>query len=265
MDKKINLNLNLSTLIIAGGIILMLLFGMWKYNSYKENKLNDKLTTEINLKNALLDTITNYKNKSNEWVAEKLTIQETVKNLEKSNSQLTQSQKELVTRVKEVEKKNSIITAALISSQLKIDSLLLAGKTVIDTTNKTITFSDKYKNGSKEMNYSFTVRNVVPAVNTIKPSFIIDSLIFPNKMFVEFHWKDDSKNGYPITFSVSNSNDFFKTVNIDSYAIPEINKNAIKPNFWRKVGNFFTGSGNTLICLGIGGAIGGTAVLLLVK
>ena len=263
MKKIINFNLNITTIIIIIIIALTVLIGGWKLYNNKVSNLNDKIEAEIKLKNALLDTITNYRNEKKEWVAEKLTIQITVKDLEKMNSQLTIYQKELLVRIKEVNKKNDIISAALILSQLKIDSLLLRGEPIIDTVNKKIIFKGNYNENKKEMNYSFTVGNAIPSSKLTKPTLTIDSLSFENKQFVSFQWKDEK--GKPVSFSISNSNDFFKTVNIDSYAIPELNKDQIKPSFWQKVGNFFTGSGNTLLTFGAGGIVGATTLYLLTK
>ncbi len=256
MFKNINLNLNLNTIIIIGVIVFFVFGGGLKLYQNKVNNLKDKLETEIKLKDALLDSVKYHKNKENELVAEKLTIQETLKNLEKINTQLTSSQKELLARVKELGKKNAVITAALVESKVVIDSLIHKGQTIVDTTKKTITYKDNYKNGNKEVSYEFMAGNVTPFPINAKPTFLIKSLFFPNKQFVEFHWDKDNKKTYPIAFSVSNSNDFFKTVNIESYAIPELKKDIVDPTGWQKIGGFFTRTGNKLIYIGIGGAIG---------
>lgn len=68
-----------------------------------------------------------------------------------------------------------------------------------------------------------------------------------------------------MTFTVSNSNDFFQTGQIDSYAIPNINKDEIDPNFGKKISNFIDASGNRLVWGGVGVLVGATAILLLTK
>ena len=256
MFKNINLNLNLSTIIIIGAIVLFVFGGGMKLYQNKVNKLKNKLETEIKLKDALLDSVRYHVNKENELVAEKLTIQETLKNLQKINGQLTNSQKELLARVKELNKKNAVITAALIENQVTIDSLMHNGQTIVDTTKKTITYKDTYKNGNKEVSYEFVAGNVTPFPINTTPTFLIKSLYFPNKQFVEFHWEKNKRNDYPISFSVSNSNDFFKTVNIESYAIPELKKDVVDPTGWQKIGEFFVRNGNKVIYIGIGGVVG---------
>lgn len=253
---KKTININLSTLVLIGIIIVLLFGGGIVYHQNRIDNLKKELATEIKLKDALLDTVTYYRNKEKEWVAEKLTIQTTIKSLNDLNGRLTENQKELIKRIDEVNKKNEIIAAALIRTQIKIDSLILQTKPTIDTLKKTIAFNDTYKDGKKEMSFGITVGNVLPAYKNITPYLKIDSLYFPNKQFVTFHWNNDKKKKYPISFSVSNSNDFFKTVDIDSYIIPEVDKNAIKPNGWQKIGRFITKNGKNVVLIGVAG-VGG--------
>ena len=86
-----------------------------------------------------------------------------------------------------------------------------------------------------------------------------------NTQFIEFHWKNEKKIGYPIAFSVTNSNDLFKTTNIDSYVIPEIKKETVKPSFWNNLGTFFNTTGGKVLWFGIGGLAGAEAYHLLTK
>lgn len=251
-----NINLKLSTVILIGIIVFLLFGGGWMYYQDKVDNLKKELATEIKLKDALLDNVKYYQNKENEWVAEKLTIQTTIQNLRQLNDKLTSNQQELLKRIEEVNKDYKIIAAALIKTQIKVDLLLLQTKPVVDTLKKTVTFSDVYKQDKKEMSFGFTIGNVLPAFKNIDPYLKIDSLYFPNKQFVNFHWKNDKKKGYPVSFSVSNSNDFFKTANIDSYIIPEIDKSELKPTGWKKFGEFIVKNGKTAITIGLSGFVG---------
>lgn len=253
---KKTINVNLSTIVLVGIIILMLVGGGLMYYQNKVDKLKKELATEIKLKDALLDSVTYYQNKEKEWVAEKLTIQTTIENLKSLNGKLTDNQKELVKRIEEIGKDYKIIAAALIKTQVKVDSLLLRTKPTIDTLKKTVSFADTYKEGKKEMSFSFTIGNVLPAFKNVDPYLKIDSLRFPNKQFVNFNWKNDKKKGYPVSFSVSNSNDFFRTADIDSYIIPEVDKEAIKPNGWQKFGRFVVKNGKLSILIGAAGLAG---------
>ena len=86
----------------------------------------------------------------------------------------------------------------------------------------------------------------------------------PNKQFVNFFWGDKKKD-YPISFSVSNSNDYFKTVNIDSYAIPQLQKDVVNPSAWGKITAWIKKSGGFIITVGVSGAAGAGLYAILHK
>ena len=257
--KTLQIKLNLTTIIV---IVLLVLgvAGGWYIYQKKVNNLKSELDLATKLKNALLDTVTVYQNKQGEWVAEKLTLQETLKNLNKINSQLTTEQKDLLARVAAANKQNTIIAAALIESNVIIDSLKNLSKPIVDTVNKNITFSDSTKN----LKYGIRIGNVMPVLK-LNPTLTFQYLTLPNTQFIEFHWKNDKKVGYPVAFSVTNTNDYFRIINIDSYIIPEIKQSTLKPTFWSKVGDFFTKSGGKLIWFGAGGVGGAVLYHFLAK
>jgi hypothetical protein len=239
-------------------VILALLIGMGATIYFQRNRisiLKNKVETEVKLKDALLDTLHLYKNKEGEWTAEKLTIQATIKELTKMYGQLTESQKELMDRVKEVNKKNDVIVAALVQANVKIDSLAGTGKAVVDSVNKNIIFPEVT---NPDLQYHIQARNVVPAFPNVKPSLFIIDLNMPNKSFVSFQF--DKVKGNPISFSVSNSNKYFKIANIESYAIPGINKDIVQPTGWQKTWGWVKKNG-TIIVVGTAGAIAGHYLL----
>jgi len=248
------INFNWKKLVPYAVILLLCIVVAVLYN--RQENFKDKFESEEKLKIALLDTITTYKNSRNELVSQKLTLQASVKELTKMNDYLTASQKELVTRIKEIEKTNKIIAAALIETNVKIDSLR-KGKVTVDETTGKINVSDSLP----DIQYSFDFYKVKPLFKDQEPVFKINYLFLPNKQFVEFHWKDNKKEGYPVTFSVSNSNKYFKTTNIDSYVIPEIQKDKIKPNFWQKTWKGIKSTGPYII----GGVVGAGTVFLLMR
>lgn len=269
-----DIKINLGTLIIAGVLIFILIGGGLKLHSNKVDKLEDKISAEVKLRNALIDSVETYRNKQNELVSEKLTIQASLDDLKKDNIKLTESQKELLNRVQDVEneknklkKEKEVIAAALIETKLIVDSLKHEGQTVVDTTGKEITFSDTYDktfdNINYKLDYKLIVGNVLPANPLIDPTLLIDSLYFPNKQYVDFHWNKDKRNNYPISFSVSNSNGFYQTANIDSYAIPNLDKELVSPTGWQKFTNFFKVNGQKVIYISVGGVLGvGTYIIL---
>lgn len=244
-------------------ILILLLFGsiFIKIQRNKINKYNNKYQTEVKLKKALLDSVNIYQNKENEWVAEKLTIQTTIKELEQMNGQLTNDQKKLINKIKEVNKDNSIITAALINANFIIDSLLHTGHVLIDTTNKTVEFIEQ---NNLDIRYNFLALGVLPYPKNSKPTLLIKNLTLPNDQFIEFHWIEDKKEGYPIEFSVTNSNKYMKIYNINSYAIPELDKNVINPSNWERVGLWFKKNGKFMkyVAGGVIVGAGGTYILM---
>jgi hypothetical protein len=249
-------------LLLAGGTII-------HFKNKKIASLKDEVKTEVKLRDALLDTIDVYKNKRDELVAEKLTIQETIKKLEKMYGQLNENQQELIQRIKELGKKNEVIAAALIKTDVKIDSLLAKDKengnvVTVDTTKKMVNINNLASKDTSFV-YDIDVNNVLPALPTIKPYFLFKSIEIPNKQFAEFHWKNDRKKGYPISFSISNSNKYIKVTGVDSYAIPPLDKLKINPSGWDKFGNFIIKNGKTILYIGIGTGLGAGAYWLLTK
>jgi hypothetical protein len=235
--------------------LVVLFFVMWRIESNISTKNKDKYETEVKIRQALLDDLHQYENKNKELVNEKLALQASVEYLTKNNGDLNKAQQELLARVKEVQKTNSIIVAALIETNVKIDSLR-KGKVVVNEKDSTIIFSDSTKN----LKYNIEIGHVKPVSPIILPTLKFNDFQLPNKQFVEFHWKNDKKLGYPIAFSVSNSNDYFKTTNINSYAIPKLNKVDVDPNFWNKSGAWFKKNSQKVTYIGIGVA---TAVIVL--
>jgi hypothetical protein len=255
---------------VALAIILLLLGGtIIHFKNLKITNLKEEVKTEVKLRDALLDSVKFYQNKRDEWVAEKLTIQETIKNLEKMYGQLSADQKELITRVKELGKKNEVITAALIKTDIKIDSLLAKDKqngtvVTVDTTKKRFNINNLAAKDTSFV-YDIDVFDALPAFRDIKPSLLFKSIEIPNKQFVEFHWKNDKKKGYPISCSVTNTNKYIVVTGLDSYAIPPLNKLKLNPNGWQKIGNFFIKNGKTVLYISVGAAGGAAAYHYLVK
>jgi hypothetical protein len=235
---KTQFNFSLKSILIIGIIIIILFGGGFGLFNNKLNKANQKLSQQINLNRALKDSITYTINKYNEVVANKLTLQASLKELKKRNNDLTNNQKELVERIKNLKNKNNLISAALVESEVKIDSLkdLLSDSTIVNENDSTITFIEN----NDSLNYDITIGKVFAASKKYDPTFSINNLSIPNKQFITFEFEDEDKYYQtPIKFTISNSNPFVKTLNADSYTIPEINKDALNPSFWDKVDKFF--------------------------
>lgn len=259
MKESKKFTVSLPALIIAGIILIILLVGGGAiyFNKVSDLKLDN--LEQSKLIKSLNDTVTYYVNENNEITAQKLTLQASIKDLDAINTSLSKTQQELLKRIKRIEKEKAIIAAALIETNVIIDSLI-SSSVNIDTLNNTLTFTDS----TKDISYKFIVRHVRAISELTDPVLEFNKFTLPNTQFVEFHW-GQKKEGYPVSFSVSNSNKYFNTVNIESYAIPELNKVELNPNGWQKFTKFFKKSSNSIITLGVGAGIGVATTLILLK
>jgi hypothetical protein len=225
------ITINIGQIIIIVIALIVLIGGGWMLYSNKVGNLKDKLENETKLKNALVDSISFTTNAYNEIVAEKLTLQGKVKDLTDKNNNLSSNEKNLLARVKKAEKENTVITAALIETHVIIDSLSNP-KVTVDSLHNTVNFKDS----TNYLKFNIDVKNVTALKGTVKPAIMFNQFDLINTQFVDFFWKDNRKEGFPVAFSVSNSNPYFKTFDISSYAIPQLDKVTVKPNFIQRVG-----------------------------
>jgi len=255
---KTQFNFSLKSILIIGIIIFILFSGGFGIFSSKLNNINQKLAEKANLNRALKDSITYTVNQYNEVKATKLTLQAKLRDLKKLNSKLTDNQKELLNRINNLKDKNNLISAALIDAEIKIDSLknLISDSTIVNEKDSSITFIEN----NDSLNYNITIGKVFAASKEYDPTFSINSLMIPNKQFITFQFDDNDKYYQtPIKFTISNSSSFVKTINADSYTIPEINPDVVNPSFSEKLKKFL----NRPTVKIIGGAIlfgGGTYV-----
>lgn len=257
MVNIIKLNL-LPTIIITTILLVGIGVGFYHYSN-EIKSLNITVSDKEKTNNALKDSVRYYIDKYNQEVAEKLTLQGTVKEITNKNNKLTASQKELMKRVNEVNEENIVIAAANIKLAVKIDSLeSVMG--VFNPANNSLNFSKT----TLDVSYNITVSNVMEIIN--KRSMLqINNLSMLNKQLIEFHWDSNKKIDHPVSFTVINSNKYFRTADIDSYIIPEINKDKIKPTGWQKINNFIGKSGGKLAIFGTGVGVGSLAVFFLTK
>ena len=136
----------------------------------------------------------------------------------------------------------------MVQSELKIDSLQANAN--VEVKDSSILFSET----NQYFNYKIKVDNVIP-FKEYSPSLYFEQIRVYNKQFIEFHWENNKQYGYPISFSITNSNPYFDVTDMDSYVIPNIKKEEIKPTFWKKVGNFFSDGKNKVVWAGIGAGV----------
>lgn len=251
---KFEFNFDGKTVIILVLLLLLILGAGYHFNKLSEK--NAKILEKENLSKALTDSVHHYKNKEGEWVSEKLTLQSSLKDLNDKNLILTSNQKELIKAVQDINKHNQVIDAAMIDMGVKLDGLK-SSEQVIETDS-----TEKFVSNPKDttLNYEIIVNNVKRFNPSILPTLDFKKFQLPNKQTVEFHWKNDKKEGYPVTFTVTNSNPYYKVYNIDSYAIPELTRPNVKPTFWEKLGKLSKSTGGKIVFVGIGFVAGAVLV-----
>jgi|WetSurMetagenome_2_1015567.scaffolds.fasta_scaffold161220_3 hypothetical protein len=251
-----NLQVNFDKKTVAIIVLLLLLIFGAGYHFDQINKKNQKILEKENLGKALTDSVHRYKNKEGDWVNEKLTLQTDLKDLKDKNLNLTTNQQNLVKAVDAINKHNQVISAAMIQMGVKLDGLT-SSEPVVETDS-----TERFTSNPKDttLTYEIIVNNVKRYNPNILPTLDFRKFDLPNTQTVEFHWKDDKKEGYPISFTVTNTNPYYKVYNIDSYAIPELTKANVKPNFWQKLGKFSKSTGGKIIFFGAGVIVGAALV-----
>jgi hypothetical protein len=214
-----------------------------------QKSIKDVKIEESNLRKALADTLHHFQTKEGDWGAEKLTMQTELSNLQDKNLVLSENQKTLVKQVEQQNKTSQTIAAALIELTAKVEGL--TNEKPIHQTDSSVQFAAK----TPDFEYDLTVFNVKP-FELKTPTLTLNRIAFPNKQTVNFHWKDDRKEGYPVSFSVVNTNQYFKVTDIQSYAIPELTREKVKPTFWQKVGQLSKTTGGKIVTFAIGAGVG---------
>lgn len=235
---KTTLNIDLKTILIVAVILIFLFGGGFGWMSRKFNQTNDQLAQQLNLTEALRDSLHVTKNALDEEVASKRTLQVSLDKLTDMNGDLTDNQKELLDRIGGLEKDNKIISAALVRSEVKIDSLLFKDvDVVVNTKDTTITLSNV---PNDSINFNLTIGKVLPTKPYQTPTIEFNSLKIPNKSLITFEFKDDKKYYQrPVGFTITNSSPFVTTLDADSYIIPEVNDKLMYPSTRDKIGAFF--------------------------
>lgn len=228
-------------------IIILLLLGKW----YADAKDHEAYRfQQENLNKALMDSVHHFKNKEGEWVSEKRTIQGKMDQLSDQNLKLSADQSELLKQVQAQNKTSQTFAAALVNLTATVANMK-DNKPVAETDS-----TDRFAKNTPNFEYDVTVHNVKRFNASLTPSLSFNSLSFPNKQEINFHWMNDKKEGYPVSFSVANSNPYFKVTNIESYAIPELTREKVKPTFWQKVGNFSRTTGGKVVFGAVGFGLG---------
>lgn len=222
------------------------------------SSLKFSLSDQIKLTEALTDSVRTYQTKEGNWASEKKTIQGDMDDLLNSNVTMSRDLSDLLNRVKRLNKENKkqkeIFAAASIKYKSFIDSTNSVSSVVsiIDTTNNSLSFQDL--NDSSSFRYNINILNVRPQGGL--PEIKFNYIDFPNEQFISFNFDKNKRKDYPISFTVTNTNKYYRVLNIESYAIPGIQKDMINPTIWIKFKKFIGGTGKYIIVGGAGATLG---------
>ena len=241
-------------------ILILLLFGGGYYLINMVNGLDSELSQTIKLNEALKDSVEYFETKEGEWGAEKRTLQGEIDDLLEENNDLNEDQKALLNTVKRLnknfKKEREIFVAARIRYETLIDSLdnVIANATDVDTVNNIVSFAQT--DTAAHFIYDLDVLGVRPYPETTHPEIQFKTIDFPNEQTISFNWDKNKRKDYPISFSVINTNKYFKVENIESYAIPELQKDKIDPTGWQRVWRWIKINGKYVLVGAAGFTIG---------
>ena len=122
---KATLNIELKTIIIIVTIFIIILSGGFGWMSNRLEKTNKNLEEQKILTEALNDKLEITKNILNETVSSKLSLQYELDKLMKMNIEYSDNQKELLDKISKLSYENYLISAALIRTEIKLDSVLM--------------------------------------------------------------------------------------------------------------------------------------------
>lgn len=221
---------NKSTILTAIIVILLLIIGFGYFQLKSSHK--EELSAKENYNNALVAQMKTYRDKNGILYNEKLTLQTSLKQLEqdRDNGKLNADKKELLARIEASGRKKDIIAAALVKAEVKTKKIVIDKPSVV--RDSSISFSYN----SDTINVDLTVKNVV-GIKGRKPALFLDSISLKNTVYVQYDWGKRTE-GYPVSFTISNSNPLFKTSNVESYIIPEVVKDKVRPGLVKRVGKF---------------------------
>jgi hypothetical protein len=232
--------------------LVIMFFLLFQYHKGVQQKLEAKIAEQEMLTKAMHTQMVQIKNENGELVSTKISLQANMKEIQKNYEYLSKNQKKIVDRMS---KDKKAFAGAIADMEVVIDSLKATGEAINDSTVAFIVNSDT-------ISFNATVSGVTAL--KIDPELEISKMVIPNETTIVFNW-GEKKDGYPASVSLINSNPMFQVNNIDSYVIPEIKKEELKPTFFQKIGRGIS-TGKTPFLLGVGvGAAGVVATSMLLK
>ncbi len=205
------------TLLVIVLLLVVLAFGAERC---QRQGLETKIEETQRLQLALQDSLRITHLRNGQLRYEKKTLQGTISQVSAQNSQLNKQQKELLTYVKEQAKKpkrdGGLIAAGSVVYETGINKPLPSVPATVSDSVDVVDFAYE----SDTLRYRARLRGV-RIDSTSRPRLQLTALSLPNTATVAFQW-GTKKEGYPVSFSVQNSNPLYRVSNVESYAIPEL-------------------------------------------
>jgi hypothetical protein len=247
------MGLALLLLLLAGGIV----------RHYLDTQTSEKALSELRLYQALQDELRSVRTQNGELRVEKLTLQGSVSQLQTHVNDLNAQQQRLLTTVTQyqhAEKKSGhrLLSAGSIHYAVGPRQPLpaLAPDSIEADSSQGETLRFTYQ--SDTLRYQATVRGV-RADSTKQAALQLTELSLPNEATVIFSW-DTKRPGVPVAFSVSNSNPLFRVNGLESYAIPDLRPELVKPRGLHAVWVGLKQSLPYVVPALVAGGIGGVAL-----
>jgi hypothetical protein len=231
--------------------------GGYYYHTSRVDKLKADKEISDNLNAALTDTLRVYAGENGTLKYEKLAMQADIKDLKNGNITLSNEKKDLINKVEKANKEKTVLAATVIKQKFIIDSLT----NIIEDDGgwKDSTTVQFERENNDTINYVVRVSNV-KEIEGVTPKMVIPWLEIPNDITVTFGWDKNKRKDYPVSVTVENSNPLMQINNIEAYAIPELQKEDVKPNFWQKVKKGLKKIKDDIVVFGVGFLAGAAVV-----
>jgi hypothetical protein len=246
-------------------ILLLLFFGGFVVFQYfgNDRDWSDKYNLSTKLSEALADSVEHFKTENGELGAEKRTLQGNIDDILKENDNLSKNQESLLNTIKRINKEHrgekEVWAAARITYETLIDSMnnVIATAANIDTVNNVVSFVQT--DTAAHFIYDLDVLGVRPYPESIVPEMRFNKVDFPNAQTITFQFDKTKRKDFPVSFTVLNTNQYYKVYDLDSYTIPNIQKEVVNPTTGQKIWKWFKINGKYVLVGAAGYAIGSAA------
>lgn len=223
-------------------LIIIILAVFFYIEKLEHSHAKEKIVERNKFLAVLNDSLHIIKTKNGDLEYSKKSLQNNIKFLQENINTLSDNQKTLVNEIKN---NKNIISAMQTKMEIALSNISNTHSTFVNDT--TIRFSDS----TAFLSYNIEISGIKASSN---PDLTIKTLELPNKQTITFEW--DNEKTHPVKGTVTNTNPYIKINELDSFIIPEIEKEKIKPTTWQKFKTLTNKTTSKLALVGIGAAIG---------